>query len=32
MEKWFGDYTPRALRASSRQLIAVGRKPDHAAA
>jgi hypothetical protein len=23
---WFGDYRPRRLRATSRQMIAVGRK------
>jgi len=27
MEKWFGDYAQRALRATSRQMIGVGRKP-----
>lgn len=27
MERWFGDYVPRRLRATSRQMIAVGRKP-----
>lgn len=26
MEGWFGDYAQRALRATSRQLIGVGRK------
>lgn len=27
MEEWFGDYALRALRATSRQLIGVGRRP-----
>jgi hypothetical protein len=26
MEGWFGDYAQRALRATSRQMIGVGRK------
>jgi hypothetical protein len=27
MEAWFGDYAQRSLRATSRQMIGVGRKP-----